>query len=265
MRGLVAVLCILVLLDASPVQAAETKAPVDVVLLLAIDASASVTQNVLATQLDGHARAFRDPGVQSALRSGPAGQIAVAVMLWSSPIDTRLTLPWRIVRTPEDARQLAADIASVPEAERAGSTGLGAALAAGRRHELNAPYRAPRRVIDISSNGFSNIGPRPDSVKPSLEAAEIEVNGLVILDEYDWLEQYFQDSVITGFASFVLVAHDTRTYADALLRKLIRELSYQPSGRRQLAVRSSVDTILLQALYGGNGQPLRRVEQIDGY
>lgn len=218
----------LALIMAAPAMAQEPGERVDTLILLAIDGSASVSETILDTQLDGHAAAFRDPGVQGALRSGPAGQIGVAVMLWSSPVDTRLTLPWRIVRTPEDAWRLAADIANLPNTERAGSTGLGAAMAAGRRHLLNAPYRSPRLVIDISSNGFSNIGPRPEAVKPSLKESEIEVNGLVILDEYNWLDEYFEASVITGFAPFVYVAHEQRDYADALLRKLIRELSYGP-------------------------------------
>ncbi|MBV6633613.1 MAG: DUF1194 domain-containing protein [Alphaproteobacteria bacterium] len=241
MKHLIVAILMLFVLPFAVAEAQERKRPVDTLLLLAIDASASVSQSVLATQLEGHASAFRDEGVQAALRSGPAGEIAVGVMLWSSPVDTRLTLPWRIVRTPEDAWRLAADIATIPGTERAGSTGLGSAMAAGRRHLLNAPYTAPRLIIDISSNGFSNIGPRPDAVKPSLQEAEIEVNGLVILDEYDWLAQYFSKSVITGYAPFVMVAHQERDYADALLRKLIRELSYRPNESTDLAELAPLD------------------------
>ena len=71
--------------------------------LTQLDASASVTTTVLEQQLTGHAAAFRDPLVQAALRSGPHGRIGVGVMLWSNPTDTRLTIPWRVLRGDEDA------------------------------------------------------------------------------------------------------------------------------------------------------------------
>lgn len=216
-------------------QAADTDQPVDVLLLLAIDASASVTTTVLEQQLAGHAAAFRDPLVQAALRSGPHGRIGVGVMLWSNPTDTRLTIPWRVLRTPEDAWAFAASIDALPRAERAGSTGLGAAMIAGHRHLMTAPFRADRLVIDISSNGFSNIGPRPEAVRAPLAEDGIEVNAIVILDEYDWLERYFSESVVVGIAPFVMAAGRERDYADALLRKLVRELSARPLDVREVA------------------------------
>ncbi|MEO0392909.1 MAG: DUF1194 domain-containing protein [Pseudomonadota bacterium] len=220
------ILCCVLVLSTKPARAAE---PVDVLLLMAIDASASVTQKVLDSQIEGHAAAFRDPLVQSALRSGPHGQIGVALMLWSNPTDTNLAIPWRVLRQPEDARRLARDITALPRDERAGSTGLGAALVAGARHIRRAPYRSLRQIIDVSSNGFSNIGPRPELIKPDLYAAGIEVNAIVIVDEYTWLERYFSESVVTGPAPFVMPAGGIEDYADAILRKLIRELSYRPS------------------------------------
>ncbi len=199
---------------------------VDALLVMAIDASASVSQTVLEGQLEGHAGAFRDPLVHNALQSGFYGRIGVAVMLWSNPTDTNLVIPWRVLESAEDAMTLAADIDAIPRDERAGSTGLGAALAAGERHIRRAPFRSDRRIIDISSNGFNNIGPRPEFLKPALEVADIEVNAIVILDEYDWLKRYFAESVVVGTGAFVMPAGGVEDYADAILRKLVRELSY---------------------------------------
>ena len=63
----------------------------------------------------------------------------------------------------------------------------------------------------------------------------IEVNAIVILDEYDWLERYFSESVVVGMAPFVMAAGRERDYADALLRKLVRELSARPLDVREVA------------------------------
>jgi Ca-activated chloride channel homolog len=231
MRRLVILMLLTVLVGHGPAAAMAGDAeragePVDVILLLAIDNSASVTSKTLDMQLSGHAFAFRDPGVQAALRSGPIGSIAVGVMLWSDPTDARLVIPWRRVRTPEDAWALARDIEAQPRQQWSGSTGLGAALAWSQRYINKAPFQAPRRVVDISSNGFSNIGPQPEPARDLLRADGIEVNALVILDEYDWLERYFLQSVVTGKAPFVFAAGEPEDYADALLRKLIREVSF---------------------------------------
>ena len=198
---------------------------VDALLVMAIDASASVSQTVLERQLEGHAGAFRDPLVHNAIQSGFYGRIGVAVMLWSNPTNANLVIDWRVLETADDALAFAADLDAVPRDERAGSTGLGAALASGERHIRRAPFRSDRRIIDISSNGFNNIGPRPELMKPVLEVADIEVNALVILDEYNWLDEYFSESVIVGPGAFVVPVGAVEDYADAILRKLVRELS----------------------------------------
>lgn len=52
---------------------------VDLELVLAMDASGSISNSEYILQLEGTAAAFRDPAVQSAINSGPTGKIAVSV------------------------------------------------------------------------------------------------------------------------------------------------------------------------------------------
>lgn len=206
-------------------RAAGADRGVDLRLLLAVDASASIDAGNLARQLNGHAAAFRDPRVQQALASGKVGAIAVALMLWSGPEQQWLAVPWRRLANPADARAFADAIDALPLAEMGGATAMGAALDAAGGYLATVPYDAPRSVIDLSSNGFSNAGLAPEAIRDRLARSGVEVNALAILDEYPWLESYFSESVITGTAPFVMAVGSRDDYARALLRKLIREIS----------------------------------------
>ena len=56
-------------------------------------------------------------------------------------------------------------------------------------------------------------------------AAGITINGLAILTEEPWLEDYYRHNVIGGPAAFVLAARDFRSFAEAMLRKLVQEVA----------------------------------------
>src|SRR3546814_6425597 len=68
--------------------------PVDLEIVLIVDASASISGNVLEFQLQGHAAAFRDDGDDAAITSGPIGSIAVTLAQFSDPTTFSLPLPW---------------------------------------------------------------------------------------------------------------------------------------------------------------------------
>lgn len=52
---------------------------VDLLLVLAVDVSGSVSEERFRLQRKGYADAFRDPRLQAAIRSGPLGAIVVAM------------------------------------------------------------------------------------------------------------------------------------------------------------------------------------------
>jgi predicted DsbA family dithiol-disulfide isomerase len=65
-------------LAAPPAAAQGTATPVDLELVLAIDASYSIDNAEFRLQMEGIAAAFRDPEIQAAIGSGPLGAIAVS-------------------------------------------------------------------------------------------------------------------------------------------------------------------------------------------
>ena len=59
--------------------------PVDLALVLAVDASGSVDQVRFELQKQGYVAAFRHPRVAAAISSGPTQSIAVVMMQWTGP------------------------------------------------------------------------------------------------------------------------------------------------------------------------------------
>ena len=64
---------------------ARSQQPVDLNLVLAVDASGSVDAYRFNLQKQGYADAFANPKVLQAIRSGPLQSIAVAMVQWTGP------------------------------------------------------------------------------------------------------------------------------------------------------------------------------------
>ncbi len=212
-------------------------------LVLAVDASTSVDGDLFDFQLRGHAAAFRDAKLVEAI-SGQSGGIAVTLVQWSDPSAFRVLIPWTEVADPAGAARFAAAIDALPRRPLRGSTGIGAAMlnAAGlfRPRDEGRGEGGPRRVIDIVSNGYNNIGITPDAARERILAQGITVNGLVILDEVPWLADYFAAHVIGGPSAFVAVADRVESFGRALLDKLIWEITEQsPAAILPLAVQAA--------------------------
>ena len=56
-------------------------------------------------------------------------------------------------------------------------------------------------------------------------AQGITINGLTILNEWPTLDTYFEANVTGGEDSFVIPANDYESYGEAILRKLLREIT----------------------------------------
>jgi hypothetical protein len=90
------------------------------------------------------------------------------------------------------------------------------------------PEPAGHRVIDVSGDGLANFGTPPATVRDELVKRGITINGLAILSEEPWLDQYYTHNVIGGSASFVVVAESFETFAESMLRKLVQEVASLP-------------------------------------
>lgn len=239
LRAVVAVLFVLLALCgevlAAPRQKTPEKTPekkAGVALVLALDGSASITTGDLEFQLQGHAAAFRDPAVADALAS--AGT-RVTLTAYSGPNSLRVLIPWTALDKPEDAGRFADRIVALPRGFQGDSTAIGSAILEAAKL-FDHGGKAPRQVIDLVSNGFSNSGIDPADARDRVTKRGIIVNGLAILDEFSWLEEYFDESVIGGPGSFVKSAMDKDSFVAALRQKLILEMVALPDQMPSLSV-----------------------------
>jgi len=210
------VIAVMICLAATPAAAA-------VAVVLAVDVSASVTPESYVLQHDGIARAFENAQLDAAIAAAPGG-VEVLVLEWSDPDKINVTVGWTLVTGKRSAAAFAAAVRATGRSSR-GLTAIGPALAAAAAQLDQAPAPAARRVIDISGDGIADFGPPPAAARDRIVAAGITINGLAILTEEPWLEDYYRRNVIGGPAAFVLAARDFGSYADAMLRKLMQEVA----------------------------------------
>ena len=216
-------------LSSGTAPAAAQAVAVDVELVLAVDASGSVSAAEFDLQTHGLADAFRDPAVIAAIRdSGPDG-IVVALMQWSSPGQQVVAVDWTVAYDAASAAALADRIEAAGRLIL-GETAIDGALrfAAGLI-DANG-FEGRRRVIDLSGDGQTNWGRDPDPARDRAVAAGITVNGLAIVNEQPGLAQYFREHVIGGPGAFVAVAADYDDVAAAIRLKLIQEIRGAPIG-----------------------------------
>jgi hypothetical protein len=114
------------------------------------------------------------------------------------------------------------------------STALGAAIRFGSGQLTQRPA-CWRHVLDISGDGASNTGPRPQDLRDALPPGNMVINALVIgqdspatgqggVDDSTDLSAYFRANVIRGDSAFVETARGFSDYRAAMERKLLREL-----------------------------------------
>lgn len=195
---------------------------VDLALVLAVDASASVDFAEFGLMIGGLAAAFRTMEVQAALTAGPRGAVAVAMLFWSE--GQEVALDWARLDTPVAATGFADVLEGSPRLVPARATALGEGLVAALALLARCPAPATRGVVDISGDGASNRGRAPGPVRDLGVAAGVTLNGLAVLNEEPDLLAHYEAEVIGGPGSFAMVCADYADFAEAMRRKLLREL-----------------------------------------
>ena len=203
--------------------ASTPTAGADLALVLAVDVSASVTADSYVLQRDGIARAFENPRLASAISALPGG-IEALVLEWSDPDRIAITVGWTRLADADSAAAFAAALRATKRSSE-GLTAIGPALLSAAAAFDHTPEPAARRIIDISGDGMANFGQPPAVARDRTVAAGISINGLAILTEEPWLEAYYRSNVIGGPGAFVVAARDFRSFADAMLRKLVQEIA----------------------------------------
>src|SRR5580704_2457068 len=218
------------LICAAMPMAARAAPPVDLVLVLAVDASGSVSQQRFELQKQGYAAAFRDPRVLNAIRSGATQSIAVTVFQWTGPRLHIQVVPWMLIRDEASSNAVAAAIEAAPRQLFGGGTSISGAIDYARLLLAQAPYEPARRVIDVSGDGSNNSGRPVTLARDEAVGAGVGVNGLPILTVEPDLDRYYRDFVIGGPGAFMVPATSYETFAEAIIKKLINEIAANDPG-----------------------------------
>ncbi len=258
MRRLLAILCAMTLAFLGAL--AETEDParaeglrsVSIELVLAVDVSLSVDDVEFALQMQGLAEAFRRREIIDLIAQHQGG-VAVVLVQWSGVAETVAqwddpdaadTLePWRLLSDAASVRAFADEVAAAPRATLGYYTGIGTAIDYSVRLIETNGFAGRQRKIDVSGDGFNNTPPEPAAARARALGRGITINGLAILNNEPDLQAYYADAVAGGSASFVMSAKDYSDFAEAMAKKLFRELT----------------------IFTAIGPPHRRVRQVVGY
>jgi len=225
MRKLVGAIAVLGLLLVPSAAQRGSGEPVDLALVLAVDASGSVDQTRFELQRQGYVAAFRHPRVVGAITSGPRASIAVVMMQWTGPALQVIAVPWTRISDAASANAFADRVAAAPRALFGGGTSISGAIDASMGLLFDNPYQAARRVIDVSGDGANNRGRAAHAARDEAVARGVGINGLPILALEPDLDRYYEQNVIGGPGAFVITAKDFESFGEAILKKLIAEIA----------------------------------------
>jgi hypothetical protein len=208
---------------------ADAEDAVDVLLVLAVDVSRSVTEEEGRLQRQGYYAALTDPQVVETIRGGMLGAIGVAYIEWSGVEWQRLIEPWTRIGSAQDAEAWCASVDKKPP-QAVGWTSISGAIDFSRKVLSEAPWDAMRKVVDISGDGVNNSGRPAEQARDEAVAEGIVINGLPILKAQVMaggppLTEYYQKNVVGGPGAFVVPAADFHAFAQAVKRKIIMEVA----------------------------------------
>ncbi|MEX2454950.1 MAG: DUF1194 domain-containing protein [Rhodospirillaceae bacterium] len=223
---------------------------VDLELVLAVDVSGSVDEVEGKLQRDGYVQAFRHRDVVSAISGGLTRRIAAVYIEWAGHETQATLVDWRVIDSESAAIAFAREIETAP-ATRGRYTSISQAIRYAIPKFNGNGFEGTRRVIDISGDGANNSGGLVPVARDEAVALGITINGLPIVNDrpnrfgrqLPGLDLYYRDCVIGGPGAFMVVADDFPSFAEAIRRKLVLEISDRapPSPPRPLLRRAQLD------------------------
>lgn len=208
---------------------------IDLELVLLADASGSIDQREIDFQRQGYATAMTDPEVLAAIANTAYGSVAVTYVEWAA--NQAVVADWMRIDGFESAAAFAAQLMEKPR-QAYGRNAIGAALLEGLRLMETNAFDGWRRVIDFSGDSVRNYsGPSIAEARAQVLAAGVTINALPILRPDDpgraqgGLEAQYEEQIIGGIGAFVVTAEDRASFAEAVKRKLILEISGQMPGQ----------------------------------
>lgn len=204
---------------------------VDLQLILAVDASGSMSGEEQKFQRAGYVAAISHPDVIRAIRSGPNQRIALSYIEWADNGRQAITMPWQIVSDAASAKAFA-DQLRRKAAVHMRLTSISSMLAFSAKYFDESNVVSPRRVIDVSGDGPNNDGLPVLTARNDVIAQGVVINGLpIMMDPYidPGLDVYYEQCVIGGPGSFVLPVRRRADWTSAIRNKMILEISGRPA------------------------------------
>ncbi|WP_137113089.1 DUF1194 domain-containing protein [Rhodobacter sp. SY28-1] len=193
-------------------------------LVLAMDASKSMSTADFDLAFQGTAAALRSEEIQATILA-QAPPVALIAFEWGDRKHQKIVHDWSVLRSREDIEGFAESLERHQRGGTGQKTGLGSALAFSFDLLESGPDCA-RKVIDLSSDGYSSDGMTPAEFYAGNPSADVTVNALVIGGEtnsYIW--RYFNSEVLRGPGAFGLAIINFQDYPRAIKEKLLREFS----------------------------------------
>ncbi|MEM7439198.1 MAG: DUF1194 domain-containing protein [Pseudomonadota bacterium] len=196
----------------------------DVALVMALDVSRSVDKYEYFLMRDGIGAAFQDAEVADLIETLPGG-IMATVTQWGGLGQQRQAIRWYTLRTRADINQFVVDFTSQHRGFWMADTAVAEALI--HADAMFGPEVADcrRRVIDVSGDGIANAGNPVLPVSQAIASKGVTINGLVIDGARNDPVTWYETTVIAGPFRFVVVARSYDDYREAMVRKLLRELT----------------------------------------
>jgi hypothetical protein len=218
---------------------ARAQVAVDLQLVLAVDVSGSVSDERFRLQQKGYAEAFRNWRVLAAIRGGTSRAIAVTMTQWTGPSQQQVVVKWMVITDEASMLAFADAIERTSRQLYGGGTSISGAIDHAMTLFPLIGTTAGRRVIDISGDGANNRGRPAAEARDAAVKAGVTINGLPILALEPNLDQYYLNNVIGGPNAFMIVAETFEAFAEAVLKKLITEISGAPAESRVAAAASA--------------------------
>jgi hypothetical protein len=209
---------------------------VDLLLVLAVDVSRSVDAGKFQLQREGYAAALSSPRVIEAIQSGRNSRIGVIFVEWSGVGNQKVVIDWTLIGDADAAKGFGDRLLEAPRSF-ADRTSISGGIEFAMAQLALAPYQSTRRTIDVSGDGTNNSGRDVTILRDEAVSKGITINGLPILSEnpMSWnpdhtnppggLENYYRNNVIGGPGAFVMVAKNFNTFGEAIINKMIAEVS----------------------------------------
>ena len=211
----------------------------DVEIVLAADVSRSINDSEFALQRRGYAAAITDPRVIDAIRAGRHGAIALTFVEWAGEGEEKTVVDWKLIGEAADARAFADQLLDAPRSYL-GRTAIGSAIDFSLARFAESGFQADRNVIDVSGDGTSNQGRAVNDARDAAIRVGATINGLSIFNQRaaaeggylalhtnppGGIDKYYRDNVIGGIGAFVLRIDDFNSFEQAMILKLVTEIS----------------------------------------